>query len=98
MDNLSDLSDSEASLIRRLRRQRAGYHQLIISWLGPHWCVETSDLSANMPREVGHGDTFEEAWSRATTRLETPEAANDLTSGLDWRRVSQIAAPGDQRR
>jgi hypothetical protein len=68
-----ELSEAEAGLIRFLRQHRAGYHQLIISWLGPHWCVETNDLRVDVPRGVGYGDTFEEAWSRVAARLEMLE-------------------------
>ncbi|MEJ0093619.1 MAG: hypothetical protein WDN46_09315 [Methylocella sp.] len=68
-----DLSDAEAALIRLLRRRRAGYHQLTISWFGLHWCVEANDLRVNAPRGVGYGDSFEEAWSAVPTRLDRPE-------------------------
>jgi hypothetical protein len=78
-----DLSDAEAALIKLLRRRRAGYHQLTISWFGLHWCVEANDLRVNAPREVGYGDTFEEAWSAVPARLEKQPERNASDGGTE---------------
>jgi hypothetical protein len=70
-----DLNDAEAALIDFLRKHRAGYHRLIISWLGPHWFVEANDRPIDEPLGVGHGDTFAEAWGEVAGELERPERA-----------------------
>ncbi|MEJ0094588.1 MAG: hypothetical protein WDN46_14485 [Methylocella sp.] len=71
-----EVSDEEAALLELLRKHRPGYNQLLISSLGGHWCIEKSDLRVNAPRQIGFGDTFEEAWSGIAARSRASEVSD----------------------
>ncbi len=42
-----------------------------------------NDLRVNAPREVGYGDTFEEAWSAVPARLEKQPERNASDGGTE---------------